>query len=222
MYQPIWGHVWDRTLVDASAGVADIRASDFAEPRIEPEIVLGLDGDVEADMSIEEIERRVGWVAHGLEIVQSHYAGWRFAVADCVADGGLHGALIVGPRRDVSVAGRSGLAARLSAVTLTLSRNGETVDRGVGANVLDGPSRRCLTWRGQLRASLRNAGIAAGEVVTTGTLTRAFPIAAGESWVTDLASEDDMSGLTLGSADDYASARKIRFRSPARPNSVCS
>jgi 2-oxo-3-hexenedioate decarboxylase len=31
-----------------------------------------------------------------------------------------------------------------------------------------------------------NAPLAAGEIVTTGTLTRAFPIAAGDEWTTQL------------------------------------
>ncbi|MCD6058949.1 MAG: Hydratase/decarboxylase [Thermomicrobiales bacterium] len=31
-----------------------------------------------------------------------------------------------------------------------------------------------------------NPPLAAGEIVTTGTLTRAFPVATGETWATEL------------------------------------
>ena len=37
-----------------------------------------------------------------------------------------------------------------------------------------------------LAADPVNPPLAAGEIVTTGTLTRAFPVAAGEEWTTPL------------------------------------
>jgi 2-oxo-3-hexenedioate decarboxylase len=37
-----------------------------------------------------------------------------------------------------------------------------------------------------------NPPLAAGEIVTTGTLTRAFPVAAGQTWTTEL------TGVALG------------------------
>jgi hypothetical protein len=30
-------------------------------------------------------------VAHGYEIVHTHFPGWKFSAAQAVADGGLHG-----------------------------------------------------------------------------------------------------------------------------------
>ena len=71
--------------------------------------------------------------------MQSIFPAWRFQVADCVADGGLHGRLFVGPRRKLSDKERGTLAADLSALTIRLSRNGALADTGSGANVLDGP-----------------------------------------------------------------------------------
>ena len=59
-------------------------------------------------MSLAEIAGAIGWVAHGFEFVQSIFPGWRFKAADCVADGGLHGALFVGPRRAVGKGDRAG------------------------------------------------------------------------------------------------------------------
>jgi 2-oxo-3-hexenedioate decarboxylase len=42
----------------------------------------------------------LAWVAHGVEIMHTHDDGWRFgAAADPVADFGLHGRLVLGPRR---------------------------------------------------------------------------------------------------------------------------
>ncbi len=76
-------------------------------------------------MDIGEIAQSIGWVAHGFEFVQSIFPAWRFQVADCVADGGLHGRLFVGPRRKLSDKERGTLAADLSALTIRLSRNGD-------------------------------------------------------------------------------------------------
>lgn len=195
--QPIWGHVWDTMLIDAPDAEAEIAADRFVEPRIEPEVVLGLDGDIDAGMGIDEIAQRIGWVAHGFEIVQSHFPGWRFSVADCIADGGLHGALIVGPRRHLAGVDRRGLAKRLSGVALTLFRDGEIMDRGTGANVLDGPIQALSHVAQAIAGQPSSDRLAAGEIVTTGTLTRAFPVVAGEVWNTGLESLDGLSGLSL-------------------------
>jgi 2-oxo-3-hexenedioate decarboxylase len=125
-------------------------------------------------------------VAHGFEIVQSIFPGWRFRAADCVADGGLHGALVLGPRRNIPEAERAALPARLSGLRVTLSRNGEMVDAGSGANVLDGPVEALAHLVVVLGKDRLNPPIKAGEMVSTGTLTRAFPIFAGERWSTEI------------------------------------
>ncbi|MDQ2632764.1 MAG: hydratase, partial [Pseudomonadota bacterium] len=101
VFQPIWGDVYDTTLRNVTQGGL-VEVSQLPEPRIEPEIVLGLRHDLVPGMDIAEIAGAVDWVAHGFEFVQSIFPGWRFQVADCIADGGLHGRLFVGPRRKLS------------------------------------------------------------------------------------------------------------------------
>jgi 2-oxo-3-hexenedioate decarboxylase len=183
VHAPIWGYVYDRTLHDLAEPA---RAADFVEPRIEPEIVFGLGQPVDPDMSLDEIAGAIAWVAHGFEIVQSLYPGWRFAAPDTVAAFGLHGGLWIGPRRPLREEDRG----RLESFDIELFRNGVAIDRGNGRNVLDGP----LHALGHLARVLRDDGghppLAAGEIVTTGTLTRAFPVAAGEIWTTRLAGLD--------------------------------
>ncbi|MBL8584867.1 MAG: fumarylacetoacetate hydrolase family protein [Rhizobiaceae bacterium] len=198
VFQPIWGDIYDTTVTSIMPG-ATIRVSHLPEPRVEPEIVVGLVRDVEAAEGLDGVVRAVGWVAHGFEIVQSIFPGWRFSVADCVADGGLHGALYVGPRRSVSDGERKGLADALAGLTLELSRNGQVMDRGAGANVLDGPLQALAHLVRVLAADPVNPPLRAGEIVTTGTLTRAFPIQAGESWATRIGGFD-LPGLSVSTA----------------------
>jgi 2-oxo-3-hexenedioate decarboxylase len=60
------------------------------------------------------------------------------------------------------------------------------MDRGKAANVLDGPLSALRHLNDLLAADRHNLPLAAGEIVTTGTVTRAFPIAPGETWHTEL------------------------------------
>ncbi|MET0168756.1 MAG: hydratase, partial [Vicinamibacterales bacterium] len=57
---------------------------------------------------------------------------------------------------------------------------------GRAANVLDGPLSALRHLVGLLARDPVNSPLAPGDIVTTGTLTRAFPISPGESWGTRL------------------------------------
>ena len=102
----------------------------------------------------------------------------------CAQTCGLHGALHVGPRRNIAHGEQSDLAATLAALRIELACDGKTVDRGVGANVLDGPLQALAHLVAVLGSDAGNPPLRAGEMVTTGTLTRAFPVRPGEIWST--------------------------------------
>ena len=74
----------------------------------------------------------------------------------------------------------------LSTFEIDLFRNGVLADHGRAANVLDGPVHAVRHLVEVLAADPVNPPLAAGEILTTGTLTRAFPVAAGEVWTTAL------------------------------------
>jgi 2-keto-4-pentenoate hydratase len=59
-------------------------------------------------------------------------------------------------------------------------------DRGHSANVLDGPLSALRHLVGLLARDGVNPPLAAGEIVTTGTLTRALPVKPDETWSTAL------------------------------------
>lgn len=184
VYAPIWGFVYDSTLHDLGATEA-LSLAGFAEPRIEPEIVFGMSAAPSADMDEAALLSCLEWVAHGFEIVQSIYPQWKFAAADTVAANGVHGALLIGPRHPI--APRAGEWLReLSRFDIDLSCGGRHTDRGNAANVLDGPLSALRHLVGLLAHDRINPPLTAGEIVTTGTLTRAMPIAPGETWSTAL------------------------------------
>jgi hypothetical protein len=120
------------------------------------------------------------WVAHGFEIVHTHCEGWRFTAPDTVADAALHGRLFVGPR--LPVAAWPTLGADLGALEVVLHCDGREVDRGRGENVLDGPLSALRLWIDAMAELTPGWRVQAGDVVTTGTITDAWPLAAGQRW----------------------------------------
>lgn len=183
VFAPIWGTVWDTTL-DLCDGEGTVALAGLCQPRLEPEAVFGLRA-VPAGASLEALFDAIDWVAPGFEIVQSHLPGWKFRAADTVADGALHARLMVGPRipvRDIA-ADATGLEQALASATVTLHRGDMLVDQGCGANVLDGPLHALAHFLQEMRACPGAADLKAGDVVTTGTWTDAWPVAPGEAWM---------------------------------------
>lgn len=176
---PIWGDMWDRT-VFASADAPVFDLDSLLEPRLEPEIVFGLSASPTADMAPEAVLACCEWVAHGVELVQSPFANWQFEAADTVIAGGLHGALIIGERQAVTPAH----AAQLAAFTCTLCVDGAVRETGASTNVLGGPLQALAHLAGLLAQMPALPPLRPGEIITTGTLTDAYPVAANEHWET--------------------------------------
>jgi 2-keto-4-pentenoate hydratase len=202
VYGPIWGTVWDSSLsrINASApneGVLSLQG--LCEPRIEPEVVFSLREAPPPDCSAAELVAAVAWIAHGYEIVHTHFPGWKFSAAQAVADGGLHGRLLVGH----AVKLPAGLAPEalmdaLAGLRLKLYGDGVLKDEGVGANVLDGPVQALLHFVRELRATPDAPALRAGDIITTGTLTDAWPVQAGQTWHTEIAASGPVAGALKG------------------------
>ena len=60
------------------------------------------------------------------------------------------------------------------------------MDRGHASNVLGGPLSAVRHLVELLSHDPDNPPLGAGEIVSTGTLTRALPVKAGETWTTKL------------------------------------
>ena len=184
VYEPIWGTVYDRTLIRSHGNRATVSLAGLVNPRIEPEVCFGLRAAPGSANLLDCIE----WVAPSVEIVQCHHAGWKVTLADSTADNGLHGRLVLGS----AIPPPADMAERLPGLVVELFKGEEKIDRGVGANVLDSP----LLALGHLVALLKERPLAAGEIVTTGVITDAHPVTPGETWSTRL-SGLPLAGLTL-------------------------
>lgn len=196
VFAPIWGNVWDTTLSFCD-GDGALSLARTCQPRLEPEVVFGMKATPLADTTLDGLFNAIDWVAPGFEIVQSHLPDWKFLPADTIADGALHARLLVGQRvpvRDLA-SSASALDALLANASVTLFKNNDAVEQGQGSNVLDSPLRALLHFVETLRACPGAPDLHAGDVVTTGTWTDAWPVQPGEQWSARFS--EPLPGLTV-------------------------
>ncbi|MEA3194576.1 MAG: hypothetical protein QOD26_2909 [Betaproteobacteria bacterium] len=177
VHEPLWGMVYDRTLIRAPGNQASVDLEGLVQPRIEPEIAFLLK---KAPAPGEDLVACIEWMAHSVEIVRCHHPAWKVTIADCTADNGLHGRLIVGPPQPLAP------AEKLPLVEARLFNGERLVDQGIGANVLGSPLLSLAHLVKLLEEQPDAPPLRAGEIITTGVLTDAHPVAAGETWRTEV------------------------------------
>jgi 2-oxo-3-hexenedioate decarboxylase len=185
VHAPIWGYVYDRTVHNLADLSEAFSLTNLTDPRIEPEIVFQLSAAPASGMDETALLACIDWVAHGFELVQSIYPGWKFSAADTVAAYGLHGALLIGSRHPIGAKMES-WNRTLPSFEIDLMRDGRVLEHGHSSNVLGGPVSALRHLVDVLSHDHVSPPLAAGEIVTTGTLTRALPVQSGEVWATRL------------------------------------
>lgn len=180
--EPIWGYCTNRTtfeLVNKSVQ----HVSDFVEPRIEPEIVFGLGTAPHPSMDEGELLDCIEWVSLGYEVVQSIFPGWKFAASDTIAANALHGALLVGNRHAIAPRKRA-WQREFASFRAELFCDGRLCQSGGGEVVLGSPLIALQRLVKLLADDKHNPPLAPGEIVSTGTLTLAMAVGAGQVWTT--------------------------------------
>lgn len=184
VHAPIWGPIYATTVEHVTAGASPVIVGlrGLLEPRVEPEIVLRLGATPDPLMDAPALLECVDAVGHGFELVQSLYPGWRFRAADTVAAFALHGLYRCGPLVAVGPARRDEWLTMLENFDITLFCGEVEMDRGIAANVLGGPIHALGHLVRGLAEHPLPVGLGPGDLVTTGTVTRAFPVQVGERW----------------------------------------
>jgi 2-keto-4-pentenoate hydratase len=197
VHAPIWGPMYDSTVQAFAAGDdLSCELAPLSEPRIEPEIVFRIAVPPRPGMDEHELLACIDGVGHGFELVQSVFPAWRFQAADTVAAFALHGRYRHGPLMKIGEGDRAGWLARLADFEIVLFRDGERIDSGAASNVLGGPLSALRHFVSGLADFPIAPGIRAGDLVTTGTVTRAFPVSPGETWRTEIHGLP-LTGLTI-------------------------
>ena len=197
-----WSYMYQNTVIgltdEESSGLLSIDGEEVEmdishlsslQPKIEPEIVLGLSKPVSASMDDKQLLQCLEWIAHGFEIVASIFPDWKFTAADTTAACALHGLLLLGPKvyvQEAAVRSPQRLLDGLESFGIRLRQNGVEVDEGRGSNVLGSPIKALRHLAELLEKDEFNPQLEAGEVVTTGTLTRALNIQDGDVWSTKI------------------------------------
>ena len=161
-----------------NADGAALAAGDYIAPRLEAEIALVLADDlVGPDCTAIDVLRATEGAVAALELVDSRIADWRITLADTVSDMASSGAIVLGgrpvPLRDID----------LRLVGMVFTRNGDLVATGAGAAALGNPAE-AVAW---LVRTLHTFGgsLSAGDIVMTGALHAAVPVASGEVYRAD-------------------------------------
>jgi 2-keto-4-pentenoate hydratase len=194
VYEPMWGTVYDKTLIHARNNQATVPLAGLMQPRIEPEICFGLKSRPPVSRDPQALLGCIEWIAHSIEIVQCHHPEWKVTIADGTTDNGLHGRLVVGT--PVPIGKFPDLAVRLPALKVKLLREKTLVDEGVGSNVLDSPLLALSFLIELLKKQPDSPPLEPGEIISTGTLTDAHPVLAGETWRTSFEGID-LPGLEI-------------------------
>ncbi|WP_328437499.1 2-keto-4-pentenoate hydratase [Streptomyces sp. NBC_00444] len=158
--QPDFGALFADMAVPEGAEVA---AGRLLQPKVEAEVALVLGADLpHSGCTVADVLRATDFALPALEIVDSRIAEWDITIVDTVADNASSGLFVLGGT-PVPLTGLD-----LRGVRMTMTRGGELVSEGTGADCLGGPLNAAV-W---LAATLAGMGdpLRAGDVVLTGAL----------------------------------------------------
>jgi 2-oxo-3-hexenedioate decarboxylase len=166
VHDMIWGRLTDRMLVEEGA---PIQLGDYIHPRVEPEIAFLIGARLQGMVSMAQAQAAVAAIAPAMEIIDSRYENFKFALGDVVADNASSAGVVIGPWaiRDTDIAN----------IGMVMSVDGEVVQVGSSAAILGHPLRALV-------AAARLVGYAGeclepGDIVLAGAATPAEALRPG-------------------------------------------
>ncbi len=170
--QPDYGFLLDTMAVPPGSVLA---CSEFIQARIEPEIAFWLKEDLPGpNITVERVLKASRGVSAALELIDSRITNWHITLIDTIADNASSGRMIVS--KEIVPVERLDLAA----VRTVLSRNSEPVGMGTGAAVLGHPAF-AVAWLANKLTEF-GATLLAGQVVLSGSMCGAVPVAPGDTF----------------------------------------
>ena len=163
----IWGRLTSNMLLEDGASLS---ISKFVHPRIEPEIVFLLKKRLAGKVTAVEAMAAVEAVAPAMEVIDSRYINFKFALPDVVADNSSSSGLVIGAWRSPRI--------DLSNLGMVMSVNGRPAQIGSSAVILGNPVRS-LVAAAQLVAQSGEA-LEPGYIVMAGGATAAHALKVGE------------------------------------------
>lgn len=159
--EPDYGRLLDKMCIENDT----IYIDNFIQPRVEPEIGFIMGQDLSPPVTVVDVLAATQSVVPVLEVIDSRVREWDINIQDTVADNASSATYVTGDAT-APVAGTD-----LSLEGVKLYQNGELVDSGVGAAVLDHPAR-AVTWLTN-KLDEYDQQIQAGQLVLSGSITPA-------------------------------------------------
>lgn len=168
--EPDYGHILDGMVV---MEVQKIPTAELIAPRIEGELAFVLKEDLQGPgVTMTEVIRCSAGVIPSLEIIDSRIVDWKIKLPDTVADNASSARIVLGG----TITPVLGLDLRT--VGMVLEKNGEMVASAAGAAVLGNPAQ-AVAWLAN-KLAVYGIPLRRGEVILSGSLTGAVPVAAGD------------------------------------------
>jgi 2-keto-4-pentenoate hydratase len=171
VHQPDFGVLLDDMVWPADA---PIPISRYLQPRAEPEVALVLGEALSGPgLSVTDVLSATRYALPAIEIIDSRIADWQIKLVDTIADNASSAGLVLGstPVRPAGI--------DLALVGCVFRRNGVIVQTGAGAAVIGSPLH-AATWLANTLTA-RGVTLEPGQVILTGSVTAAVPVAAGDT-----------------------------------------
>jgi 2-keto-4-pentenoate hydratase len=164
-HEPVFGCV-----LDSKPSGHVFAPAELIAPGFENELCMRLRVDLSGTVGLDEARAAIDVVYPSLEIIETR-GPFTEQIALALADNAQQKMVILGSP--------AALPADLRAIEARVSINGRLVATGTGDAVLGNPLNSVVWLAAKLGAYGR--GLKAGEIVMTGSFTRQFPIAAGDT-----------------------------------------
>ena len=173
--EPDYGHLLNGMVVMEGEKIS---AADLIAPRVEGEIAFVLKEDLKGPgATLTEVIRCAEGIIPALEIIDSRVRDWKIKLPDTVADNASSARIVLGgvltPPASID----------LRTVGMVMEKNGEILATAAGAAVLGHPAN-AVAWLAN-KLAVYGIPLRKGEVILSGSLTAAAPVAAGDFFRAD-------------------------------------
>ena len=163
----IWGRLTDAMRLEEGGSLSKAR---YVHPRIEPELAFLMKRDLSGVVTAAEALSTVEAIAPAMEIIDSRYRDFKFALPDVIADNSSSSGFVVGnwarPDQDFSNLG------------IVVEVDGRPVQIGSTAAILGHPIRSLVA---AARATAGIGGLKPGWIVMAGGATAAHSLSVGQN-----------------------------------------
>jgi 2-oxo-3-hexenedioate decarboxylase len=167
--EPLYGWVTSGMIADYGE---PIDRGSLIHPRAEPEIAFLLNRDVTAPATVTSVLTATEAVFAAVDILDSRYRDFRFALPDVVADNASAGRIVLGPQPQ-----RPAKLVDLRLIGCVFRSGGEVAATAAGAATMGHPAA-AVAWLAN-RLGARGQSLRAGWLVLSGGLTAPVPLQPG-------------------------------------------